>query len=76
MQIHDLVKPIDQMTDDELLERVRQLRHNRETLRPAARKIVERAVKKTVKAKVSKVAGLLDNLTEEQRLELIAKLGG
>lgn len=76
MQIHDLVKPLDQMTDQELLERVRQLRHNRETLRPASRKIAERAVKKTTKAKVNKVEGLLDNLTEEQRLALIAKLGG
>lgn len=76
MQIHDLIKPIDQQNDDELLERLRALRHNRETLRPAARKIVERAVKKTTKAKVTKAASLLDNLTEEQRLALIAKLGG
>ncbi len=76
MQIHDLVIPIDQMDDDALLARIRQIRHNRETLRPASAKIRERAVKKTTRAKVNKVSSLLDTLTEEQRLALIAELGG
>lgn len=76
MQIHDLIKPIDQCTDAELLERVRAMRHRRETIRPAARARVERAEKKTTRAKVNKTSALVDNLSEEDRLKLIALLSG
>jgi len=76
MQIADLVKPIDQCTDAELLERVRAMRHRRETLRPAARARVERVEKKATRAKINKTADLVGQLSDEERLKLIAMLGG
>ncbi len=76
MQLRNLVKPIDQMSDDELREHVRGIRHRRETVRPAAKRIVEKAVKKVTQARVKKTAGLLDGMSEEDKAKLIALLGG
>jgi len=76
MQMRDLVKPIDQMSDDELREHIRAIRHRREVIRPARAKIVERAVKKESKVRTSKVDKLVSVLSEEERLKLIAALGG
>lgn len=74
MQIQDLVVTIDKMTDEELLVHVRGIRHRREIIRPAAAKRVERAEKKVSKAKTKKLDTLLDAMSEEDRLKLIALL--
>lgn len=74
MKIEGLVKTIDQMTDAELMERVQQLRHSRETVRPAAAKHVERAETKTSRRKVSSVEKLLEGLSEEERASLLTQL--
>lgn len=74
MKISGLVKTIDQMSDAELLERVRQIRHNRETIRPAAVKHIERAETKTSRKKVSSVEKLLEGLTDAERANLLAQL--
>jgi flagellar motility protein MotE (MotC chaperone) len=74
MQIKDLVKTIDEMTDEELMTRVREMRHRREVVRPAAKARVERVEKKASRAKVNKTADLLDNLSDEERLKLIELL--
>lgn len=74
MQICDLVKTLDNMTDAELLEYVRAIRHRREVIRPAAKARVERAEKKTTRAKVNKVSGLVEAMSEEDRLKLITLL--
>ena len=76
MQLNDIVKTLDQMTDKELLERVRELRHRRETIRPAAAKHVERSEKKASQKKVTGVEKLLGVLTHEERQALIEQLGG
>lgn len=74
MQIQDLIKPIDAMSDEELLQRVREMRHRREIIRPAAKAKVERAEKKTSRARVKKTTDLLDGLSEADRLALIELL--
>jgi len=74
MQLKDLVKPIDQQTDEELLARLRIVRHNREVLRPAAMKRAERKDTKVSRAKATATEKLLDNLTEAEREQLLAKL--
>lgn len=76
MQMKDLVTPIDQMTDDELLEHVRAMRHRREVIRPAARRIVEKAVKRESTARTKKVDKAIAGMSEEERLKLIQLLGG
>lgn len=75
MQLQDLVKPISECTDEELMERLRAMRHNRTTARPAAAARQKRAAKKGTQARVSKVENLLDGLSPEQLLELMAQLG-
>jgi hypothetical protein len=74
MKLPDLVKPLDQLTDDELLERLRQARHNREVHRPAAKKLVERAEIKASRSRMSSMDKLLANLSDEDREALINKL--
>lgn len=74
MQLTDLVQPIDKMSDDELLERLRQVRHSREVVRPAAKARVARVEKKVSRTRVKKSEDLLSGLSEAERNELIRQL--
>lgn len=74
MQLKDITKTIDQLTDAELLERLRVTRQNRTVIRPAQRDHIERAERKVTSAKLKKTTSLLDNLTEAERAELIRQL--
>lgn len=74
VQIQDLVKTIDTMSDDELLQRVREMRHRREILRPAAKARTERVEKKASRTRMKKTTDLLDDLSEADRLKLIEML--
>ena len=76
MQTSDLVKTLDNMTDEELLEHVRGMRHRREVIRPARAARVERAEKKVTRTKTKKLDATLDALSEDERLKLIALLTG
>ena len=76
MQLNDLVKPLDKLTDDELLERLRQVRHNREVARPVARRKQAKTEAKASRARVTSVTKLLDGLSEAERATLIQQLGG
>jgi hypothetical protein len=75
MQLHDLHKPLDQLSDEELMERLRVSRHNRKTARPAAKAHAKRATNKVENKKVAKTEDLLKSsgLSTE---ELIALLRG
>lgn len=75
MQLNDLVKPIEEQSDEELLERLRMIRNNRNTVRPAAASRAKRAAKKGSQTRVSKVEAILEGLTEAQKLELLRELG-
>ncbi len=74
MQLKDLVKPIEEQTDEELLARIREIRHNRETLRPARRKHEERVEKKASRARVGSMEDLIGKLSDSEREELMKKL--
>lgn len=74
MQLKDLVKPINEQTDDELMARLREIRHNREVIRPAARKRVERTEAKASRGKVSAIEKLLAGLSPQEQADLLAKL--
>ena len=76
MKLHDLVKPLDELTDDELMERLRAVRQRREIERPVARRKAATAEKKTVRKNVAKVEDMFEVLTPEQREALIKQLGG
>lgn len=74
MKLKDLVKPLSEQTDEELQQRLREIRHRRETVRPAAQKIVARVEEKAERKKVSRVQDLLEGLTPEEKLKLIQQL--
>lgn len=76
MQLNDLVKPIEECSDEELLERLRAIRHNRTVVRPAAKSRAKREAKKGQQTRLNKVESLLAGLSEEQRKQLILELGG
>lgn len=73
MQLPDLVKPVEQMTDEELTARIRELRNNRNTIRPAAQNHTKRAAKKGAQKRISKVEKLMQGMSRE---DLIKLLGG
>ena len=74
MQLGDLVKPLDKMTDEELIEHLRQVRTRRSVIRPARQAIIDRAEKKEVRGKVKKVTNIFEGLSEEDRNALIEQL--
>lgn len=72
----DLVKPIESMTDEELMESLRQLRHRRSVERPAAKRRVEKVKAKGKTTRINKMADLFDGLSEADKEAMIKKLGG
>lgn len=74
MQMKDLVKPIDAMTEDELMDHLRAVRHRRSVERPAQRAHIERAEKKESKSKMSAIDKLLDGMSDEDKAKLLAQL--
>lgn len=74
MQLADIVKPIDKMNDEELLAYLREVRHRREVIRPAAMKRAERATTKAARGKATSVDKQLASLSDAERELLIAKL--
>lgn len=74
VQLKDITKPIDQMTDDELMTRLRTVRHSRETIRPAARKHIERAETKATRVKMSAMDKVLEGMSDSDREELLKQL--
>ena len=77
MQLKDLVKNIADMTDEELHEHVRSIRHNKYVARPAASKRRADERKKTTTKPVGrKIDKILDSLSPEARAALIKELEG
>lgn len=79
MKLSDLIKPIDQCTDEELLERLREIKHNRFVERPAVKAREEKAERQERKKgarKAASIESMVEGMSEAQRLELIKLLGG
>ena len=76
MHLSDLIKPIEKLSDDELLARLQVVRHNRENVRPVARRKAEKVEAKAARGRVSSVTKMLGNLSDEERAALIAQLEG
>lgn len=74
MQLKDLVKPLDQLSDDELMERLRATRHNREVARPVARRKATTAAKKESRAKLGKMEKMLAGLSDAEIQTLLKQL--
>ncbi len=74
MQLLNLIKPLEEMTNEELQEHLRGTRHNRNFNKPAAKAHVKRAGKKTSRAKVTKTENMVDGMSHADKLKLIALL--
>jgi len=76
MQLTDLIKPLDQLTDEELLARLNEVRHRRTVERPAAARRVAQVEKKETRVKVNAMDKLIADLSTEEREALLKQLGG
>lgn len=76
MQIGDVVKTLDQMTNEELLARLRDIRHNRQVVKAAVAKRTERVKKKESRAASGKIEDLVEKMSPEDIAKLIKQLGG
>lgn len=75
MRLEDLVKPIEECSDDELRERLSQIRVRQTAERPKATKVAEKAAKKSTRKKVKPINDLLSQLTPEQIEALLKDRG-
>ncbi len=75
MQLQDLVKPMEQMSDEELLAKIRKVRQNRITLKPAAKAHEKRESKKGATGRISAAEKILAGMTPAQREAMMAQLG-
>ncbi len=73
MRLEDLFSPIRNLSDDELKDRIRQIRHNREVARPVAKKVVAKQEKRENNKNVSALEKLLSKMSPE---EIQTLLGG
>jgi len=76
MRLNDLIKPIDECTEEELMERLRRVRHNREVARPVAVAKATKEVKKSSVKKMSALEKLVEGMSEADREKLIESLKG
>ena len=74
MQTKNIVKRLDEMTDDELLDKLRTVRSNREVVRAASKKRIERADTKEARKVSKKMSTLFGSLSDEERQKLIEQL--
>ena len=74
MQLKDLVKPIDEQSDEELLAHLRQIRHNREVYKSAVKKRAKKEETKASRGRVSKLEQLLASLPEDEREAFLRQL--
>ena len=74
MQLQDLIKPIEEQTEEELRERLRELRHSRTVIRPGAKRHAKKAAGKGRVTRTTKAANIFAGLSPDQLAELIASL--
>lgn len=80
MKLPDLRTSLDDMSDDQLLETLREIRHRRTVERPAAAQKKERAQTKERRSKASilqrKLQKAFAGMSPEEQAQLIKELGG
>ena len=74
MRLNDLVKPIEEMSEDELHALLMDIRRRKTIERPATKARVQKAEKKEGRVKVSSVEKMLAKLSPQEREELLKQL--
>ena len=78
MQLNDLYKPLSELTEDELKERIQKIRHNRTVERPAAKARTARAAKvgkKGTTTRMNQLHAMLAAMSDEDKKALLASMG-
>ena len=70
----DLIKPLDDLTDEELADRLYEIRKRKTVERPAAKKRAKKAAKKESKKTMSAAERALSELSPEELEELLKGL--
>lgn len=76
MKLKDLTKRISSMSDEELREHVRLMRHTKNVVRPAKAKHEADAVKVEKRRQTSKVDKMLAGMSEDDKRQLMLLLEG
>ena len=76
MKLSDLVKNMSNMSEEQLREHVRQMRHTKIVAKPAKAKHVEDAVKKETRKKTSAVDKLLKDMSPADKAALLKLIEG
>lgn len=74
MKLKDIITPIEGQSDEELRERLRAIRFNREKARPVAKKKEAKAEQKASRTRVSSTEKMLAGLSQDQLEALLKKL--
>ena len=70
-QLEDLIAGFTQSSNNEAIELVREIRHNKSIAKPAAQKRAVKAQKKRTATAKSKASKLLKGLTKEQKADIL-----
>lgn len=75
MQLSDLVKPIEEMTDEELRDKLAEVRRRQSVERPSSSNRKKKAATKEVKKKLTPLEKMLDQLSPEELQQLLKEHG-
>ncbi len=75
MKLSDLLKNMSNMTEDQLREHVRSMRHTKNVAKPAKAKHEADVVKKETRKKTSAVDKLLKDMSDADKAALLKLLG-
>lgn len=75
MQLNNLVKPIEGMTEEELKARLFDLRHRRDVVRPAAQARKQKVQKAETKKHMTAAEKILSTLSPDDLAKLMEALG-
>lgn len=76
MRLHDIVPDVQKMSDDELREHVRGIRHNKFIARPAMQKHKEKPQKQERKSARLNINKMLAGMSQDEIAQLIQQLEG
>lgn len=74
MKLENLFQPLKDLSDEELMARLQEIRQRRTVERPAAKARAKKADKVGRITKINKAQGLLAGLTKDEMIALVAKL--
>ena len=73
-RLESLVKPLEKMSDAELLAMLQEVRHRREVSRPVAQRKAASAEKKASNKRTSNLTKMLEGMSEVEREALMKQL--